>query len=222
MKITAKIELAEESRNNEPAPRITGGPNRPSRRVDLARFRLVQLRQELNAQLLERSCGQNEAPTALYGSEDLSLLMQIAREHDANGNPAIRGRAIHTLGQYGPVTAELLWQIASSESEHEATKGQAFNALAHAAPHIAAALLPTCLSDKSALIRQEVVNALAETGERSAIELLQELLRREQDTGVRQRTMMAIQSLSKQLNLPVAEVKASRTLRKPHRPESES
>lgn len=218
----ADPKLIEEFHNNEPQPDVSGGPQRPSKWVDLQRFDAIRRRQELNTVLLQRACGEAELSPPVFEPEDVALLLQIARERDPNGNPAIRKHAIGAMGQFRNLEAmDLLWEIASSTMEHEAIRGQALTSLARVAPRMAPALLERYLDDESALIRQATVNALAEIGGEFALRLLSELLEREQDIGVQQRASIAVQSIGKQLRVGIPRVKVFKRPKRPLAPESE-
>jgi len=97
--------------------------------------------------------------------------------------------------------------------EHEAIRGQALVALTRVAPRIAPVLLQTHLDDASAFIRLATVNALAETGGEFTLRLLTELLKREQDIGVRQRASLVVQSIGKRLRVRVPETKVPKRLK---------
>lgn len=219
----ADSKLIEEFRNNEPPPAIPGGARRPSKRVDLQKYDAIRRRQEINVMLLQRACGRDEVPELSFEQEDLGLLMQIARERDPNGNPAIRKHAIRALGIYRNLeAAELLWDIASSEMEHETIRGRALMALAQATPTVAPALVQSYLDNESALIRQAAVNALAEVGNELSLKAVIELLEREEDPGIRQRAAIAVQSIGKRLGVRVPEVKVTERPKEPRSPESDA
>lgn len=215
----ADVKILDQISNNEPARAIAGGLRRVSKRVDLERFELIRRRQELNAQLLERGCAFDDRPMVEVRPADLGLLLQIAREHDPNANPIVRKEAVLALGQLKSLeAAEALWQIASSETEHESLRGQALVSLVHVAPSMAPTLLQTQLHAKSPLVRQSAVNAIAEMGDRAGLEVLAALLKREKDRGVRQRATAAIHTLRTHLGLRAGRPAVRKRLKRAHRP----
>jgi len=194
-----------EFRNNEPSPRIRGGTERPSKRVDLQRFPAIQRRQELNSILLQRSCGIERTPSRIFEQEDVKLLLQIARERDPNENSAIRKQAIHALGQFKDLAvAELMWDIVLSDMEAEELQVNALTALAQITPTIARTLLHTLLSHESAVIRQSVVYTLAAIGNNTTLNLLTALLKRERNVGVREHTITTIRLIGERLGVSVS------------------
>ena len=215
-------ELDDGFRINEPAPDIPGGNQRPSKRISLERFDAIRRRQELNSMFLQRACGQADLSPLVFKPEDLNILLQIARERDPNGNPAIRKHAIQALGQFRDLeTMEILWEIAASPMEHEAIRGQALKSLNRMAPRIAPLLLQTQLGNASALIRLATVNALAENEDAFTLQLLTRLLRREKDMGVRERAFLVAQSIGKQLRVRVPKPKLPKRPKTPRTPKSE-
>jgi HEAT repeat protein len=182
----------EQIKNNEPAPYIIGGTTRPSIRVDLSKFETIQRRQELNAVLLQASCAVGAPTPPVFKLEDLGLLLQIAREHDSNGNPLIRKQAIRALEQLRSLEAvEFLWTLASNESEHESLRIQAISALGRAAPTLAASLFETCLVHPSPMTRGAAARALGGVGDLRTLDRLRDIYQQEPDRGVREKMAAA-------------------------------
>ena len=218
----ADPEIIDQFYYNEPPPTIPGGTQRPSKRVDLGGYQAIQRRQELNAILLLRTCGRETAQDRAFKSEDLPLLLQISRERNPNGNPAIRKHAIDALAEFRDIGAsELLSEIASSDMEAENIRGHALVAFARSTPGIATLLLQKFLYDKSAVIRQAAAKGLAAIGNEFALGLLVQMLAKEKNIGVQQRTAVAVESLGKRLGAKVPKAKLRERPKKPRRPASE-
>jgi hypothetical protein len=221
----ADPDIIKEIRNNEPPQEIRGGIRRASKQVDLRQFPAIQRRQELNSMLLQYSCGTGEAtsPSLVFRREDLNLLLQIARERDPNGNPYIRKQAIYALGQFRDlVTAELLWNVASSDLESGELREQALLTLAQVTPALARSLLQTYLTDESPRMRQAAVRALTSIGDTTTLNLLKALLKREQNVNVREYMNVAIGLLSEQAGIRDSSSREPRSHRGIRTPESEA
>jgi len=207
---------------NEPTPEILGGNQRPSKRISMERFAAIRRRQELNSIFLQRACGQAELIPMVFKPEDLSILLQMARERDPNGNAAIRKHAVQALAQFRDLdTLELLWEIATSPLEHESIRGQALTSLNRITPGIAPLLLQTQLDNSSALIRLATVNALAGNEDAFTLQLLTKLMKREKDRGVRERAYLVAQSIGKHLGVRIPKLKLPKRPKTPRAPQSE-
>ncbi len=186
--------------DNEPPQELPGGNRRPSKRVDLERLERIRRRQELNALFLRRSCGQPDAVPPRLDEADLGLVVQMAEEKDPNGNPLVRKHAVDALGRFRDIEAtEALWRIFSSESEVETVRGQAALALARSAPNVAPALLNGYLRHASPMIRQYVAIALERVGNELSLSALADELEREEDPGVRVRSVAATHAIAHRL-----------------------
>ena len=195
-------------------PSYLVGNRRPSKRVDLKRFDAIRRRQELNVELLKRTCGVDEKATQILEGNDFDLLQKMAQERDPNGNLAIRKQAIQALGQSRSIeVAELLWRISSTDLEQEAIRGEALITLARTIPGMAPDLMQRCLKDESPLIRQIAVKALAEIGDRRSFEHLIDLLKTEKDIGIKESAILRMQLMGQRLGVRVPKLRA-RKIRK--------
>jgi hypothetical protein len=168
-------------RNNEPTADIQGGDSRSSKLVDLERFDAIKRRQMINTKLLLRACGEPQIESApTFENKDLELLVQIAREHDPNGNPIIRKHAVNALGQFSQLPAlETLLEISTNDTEDESIRVQALISSAKISPQTAQILLPRHLKDRSSLVRQAAAYVLGRIGKASAKDVLTIMIKQE-------------------------------------------
>ena len=216
-------DLDRQTYDNEPPRELPGGSSRPSKRVDLERFGRILRRQELNVLFLRRSCGETDVAAPMLEESDLGLVVQMANENDPDGNPVVRKHAVDALGRFRDVEAtEALWRIFSSESEVEAVRGQAALALARSTPSVTPALLHGYLQHASPMIRQYVAIALERVGNELSLSALGDALEREEDSGVRVRSIAAMNSIARRLNVRVREYPLPERPTEPLQPEQES
>ena len=209
----------EQIKNNEPAPVIPGGPTRLSTQVDLGKYKLIQRRQEINALLLEASCAVGSPLPPTFKLKDQELLLQIAHEHDPNGNPLIRKQAVQALGQMRSLeVVESLWGLVADREEHESIRIQAIASLGQVAPRLAGTLLETCLADPSPLIRGAAARGLAGSGDLGTLDRMREFYAAEEDLGVQQRLRESASIITGRFETRQAGFKAPKKRRGVQRP----
>jgi HEAT repeat protein len=196
--------------NNEPQPNISGGPRRPSRKVDgIGRFPLIRRRIELDRMLMENSCAVQPGPTIDLTKEDLPILVQIALEKGENANPLLRKQAIRYLRQFRSVEAlEQLLRIFLSSSEDESIRGQALISITDLSPTVATFALQSHLIREPLSLRQYTPIALNKLGENDSLLLLDDLKKITKDKIAQNEIRRLTQSIKSKIG--VQHYKASR------------
>ena len=169
--------------NNEPPPYVSGGPKRPSRKVeDLQKFPSIRRRIELDNMLMENSCAAEPGPAIELTKEDLPIIVQIALEKGENTKPLLRKQAIRYLRQFRSIEVlEQLLRIFLSSLEHESIRGQALISIAHLSPIVATFVLQSHLTKEPLSLHQYTPIALGEIGENDSLLLLGDLEKIQKD-----------------------------------------
>ena len=129
-------------RLNEPDPRVPGGRERKSIRIDRSRVPTVARRERLNRLLLAHDPEVAEKNRASLTEDDFELLRQIAREGAlANTPPALRQNAIAFLADRPTVENLNVLEELARRGDDPYTRGAALVALGQTGFRIVAPIL---------------------------------------------------------------------------------
>lgn len=111
-------------------PEPTGGLRRHDIHVEWERYPAVRARRELDARLLDGSCGIDGPDNPRVGAEDLDLLLLAAAERFSGDSALLRAQAIAALGALRDERADaVLADLALRVVEHDAVRLSAAAAL---------------------------------------------------------------------------------------------
>jgi len=161
-----------------------------------------------------REIGHSKRQLMEHRSQVVEVLRRIALDPRAS-QVLNRSGAIALLGEVGghEVLPDLLW-VLESESEKSSTRGWAASAIGRLGGDKAAKALKPSLTNPSPVIRRRVVEALAQTKSKVAVEALRDVANQDEDSTVAINAISGVRALEKTLELPPSRLRSRRIQRR--------